>query len=85
MKLYFINGSKQKKELIESYYADDLYDVLLDFFDKHHAYPHTLNIEMNEKDAIIRFESTSECFLIEGVDEDEYSEFSKLLATYSRK
>ena len=44
MTLYFVNGSKQEKKLIETEFADDAYDTMIGFFEEHGKYPHFINM-----------------------------------------
>jgi len=82
--LYFVNGSHQKKKLIESDFADDLYDVLMDFFEEHKHFPRFLQMENKDKAVRITFESASEHFLVEDINEDEASEFEEIIKEYHR-
>lgn len=70
MTLYFVNGSRQKKKNIESDYAEDIYDSILDFFESHGHLPHFLELMQSDKDAVITFESNCEHFLVEDAEED---------------
>ena len=74
MKLYFINGSKQKKLLLESDYSDDIYDTLIGFFEEHERFPHILKAEATDEGIRILFESSSESFLVEDASEEEAEE-----------
>lgn len=82
MLLYFTNDSKQKKKLIESDYAEDIYDTILSFFEEHRKFPHFLHVEQEQDKVKISFESTSEFFYIEGVMAEEYEELQDLFAEY---
>lgn len=84
MKLYFVNGSHQRKLLLESDYADDLYDILIGFFEEHGRYPHFLKIERLETSCEVHLESQSEYFLLEEVDENGITEFSELIEDYNK-
>ena len=72
MELYFTNDSRQKKLLIESDYAEDIYDTTIAFFEEKNKYPHFLHIEETDTNARISFGSTSEFFVIEGFSEEDY-------------
>ena len=82
MLLYFTNDSKQKKNLIESDYAEDIYDTILSFFEEHRKFPHFLRVEQEHDKVKISFESTSEFFYIEGVTVEEYEELQDLFVEY---
>lgn len=71
MILYFINGSMQSKELIESDYAEDIIDIIIDFFESHGAFPHMLEGTRDGEDFLIRWPNTREHFRIKDVGEDE--------------
>ena len=75
MILYFVNGSKQKKELLESDYADDVFDALIGFFEEHRKFPHILEAQEDGDDLKIVFESQSEYFLLCGASPEEKEEF----------
>ncbi|MCR4617051.1 MAG: hypothetical protein K5669_02560 [Lachnospiraceae bacterium] len=81
MKLYFINGSKQRKLLLESDYADDIYDSLIGFFEEHDRFPHILETEMSPEGMRITFESSSESFLVEGASDEEADELKGYIET----
>lgn len=70
MTLYFVNGSRQKKKIIESDYAEDIYDSILDFFESHGHLPHFLELMQSDRDAVVTFESSCEHFLVEDAEED---------------
>ena len=70
--------------MIESDYADDLYDMLIGFFDEHNRYPHFLKCERLNNACKISFESTSEFFLIDGADDEQMNEFAGLVDEYNR-
>lgn len=70
MKLFFVGGSKQEKLLFESDYVDDLYDVMISFFEEHRYYPHFIRFERCENHLFLYFTHTKECFLIKGIDSD---------------
>ena len=82
MKLFFINGSKQKKLLLESDYADDIYDSLIGFFEEHGRFPHFLRADQAEAGISISFESRSESFLIEDASEEETEEIMGYVEEY---
>lgn len=84
MVLYFVNGSHQKKEIIESEYADDLYDMLIGFFEEHKHFPRFLEMRMDGDELIINFESQSEYFLIEEINDEEIKELEELVGEYHR-
>lgn len=75
MKLYFVNGSKQRKFMLETDYVDDIYDEIEAFFCEHHFEPHFLVTKRAENEWQIRFESQSEYFAIENVDDADEEEF----------
>jgi len=71
MILYFVNGSKQRKYLIESDYAEDIIDVVIEFFESHNRFPHKLELVTGEEEIIVQIANTSEHFLItESTEED---------------
>ncbi len=82
MKLYFINGSKQKKLLLESDYADDIYDTLIGFFEENGRFPHFLRADESEEGIVISFESSSESFLIEGASDEDAEEIKGNVEEY---
>ncbi len=82
MKLFFINGSKQKKLLLESDYADDIYDSLIGFFEEHGRFPHFLRADQTDEGILISFESRSESFLIEDTSEEETEEIMGYVEEY---
>lgn len=84
MILYFINGSHQQKVLLESDYVEDLYDILLGFFEDHGRYPHFLTLERVGDSCEIHFESSSEYFFLEGADDEQINEFSELLKEFNQ-
>lgn len=72
MTVYFVNGSLQKKKLIESDYAEDMIDIILDFFESHGSIPHMLEIRREQTDLLVVLPNTREHFLITDVGaEDE--------------
>lgn len=72
MKLYFCGGNKQEKFLFESDYVDDLYDVMIAFFEEHRYFPHFIRLERKEDCLFLFFTHTKECFIIKNaVDECE--------------
>ena len=79
MKIIFVNGSKQQKCLLESDYADDLFDTMIGFFEEHGKYPHFLKAQTEGEDLKITFESQSEYFLLSGASEEQREEFSGFL------
>lgn len=79
MTLYFVNGSRQMKKLMESDYADDLYDVMMGFFEEHGKYPHFLETERVDDGLKIRFESQCEYFYLQGAEEEECEEYEALV------
>ena len=85
MKLYFINGSKQKKLLLESDFSDDIYDSLIGFFEEHGSFPHFLKTDRTAEGIVITFESSSESFLIEDASDEEAEEITeKIKENYRR-
>lgn len=82
MELYFVYGNKQKKKLVESDYADDIYDVVLAFFEEHKVFPHILRLERDGADAIISMPNTAECFCISNIDNEQYMELSGITEEY---
>lgn len=78
MLLYFTNNSKQKKKLIESDYAEDIYDTILSFFEEHRKFPHFLHVEQEDNKTRISFGSVSEFFYVEGVSKMDYKELHEL-------
>lgn len=84
MILYFINGSYQKKKLMESDYADDIYDMLTAFFEEHKHFPRFLKCKRADDSLIINFESVTEHFLVDDASESDEEELSKYIAEYHR-
>ena len=84
MILYFINGSHQRKLLLESDYVDDLYDMLIGFFEEHGKYPHFLKLERLSDNCEIHFESSSEYFMLEGADDEQVNEFSEFVDEFNQ-
>lgn len=84
MILYFVNGSQQKKKLIESDFADDIYDMLIGFFEDHGHYPRFLECKREDESIVISFESASEHFLIENVNDSDEDELMSLVGEYKR-
>ena len=82
MKLYFINGSKQKKLLLESDYSDDIYDPLIGFFEENERFPNILKAEMTNESIRISFESSSESFLVEDASEEETKEIKDYIRNW---
>ena len=82
MKLYFINGSKQKKLLLESDYPDDIFDAVLGFFEEHGKFPHILRVDSKVDGVRVTFESSSESFLIEEVSDEETKELTDIFSEY---
>jgi len=82
MTLFFVNGSRQRKMLLESDFADDLYDVMIGFFEEHGKFPHILETERADGGLKIRFESLCEYFYLEGADEEACEEFEELVGEY---
>lgn len=78
MKLYFTNDSRQKKLLIESDYAEDIYDTTLTFFEEKRRFPHYLHLEEDKQCVKITFGSATECFLVEDYLKDDYEELQEL-------
>lgn len=70
MTLYFVNGSKQKKNIIESDFGEDIIDMIIDFFESHKRFPHILEIVDEADKLIIKINNSSEHFLIEDIDEE---------------
>ena len=82
MILYFVNGSHQQKLLLESDYADDLYDVMIGFFEEHGKYPHFLEMDRFDGSCEIHFESASEYFLLDDAEEPQMDEFEELMGEF---
>ena len=51
MLLYFTNNSKQNKILIETEYAEDVYDEIMAFFEEHGIRPHFVKISMIDRNS----------------------------------
>lgn len=64
MILYFVNGSKQKKYLVESDYAEDIIDVMIEFFESHNRFPHKLELVAVDNEIIVQIANTTEHFLV---------------------
>lgn len=77
MVLYFVNGSKQRKEVVESDYAEDMIDVIIDFFESHHKFPHVMKTVRIDQNLMITMENTAEHFLITDVNADDETEITK--------
>lgn len=84
MKLYFVYGNKQKKKLAESDYADDIYDVIISFFEDHNSFPHIITLCKNQNDAMVEIPNTLEHFLICDITDEQYEELDELVADYKR-
>lgn len=82
MKLYFTNDSKQKKLIIESDYAEDIFDTTIAFFEERKKFPHFLHIDAIENCARISFGSVTEFFLIEDFSEKDYDDLEELFKEY---
>lgn len=82
MKLYFVNGSRQKKLLLESDYSDDIFDGMIGFFEEHEKFPHFLKMEQGPNGIIVSFESSCESFLVEDASDDEIEELRELVEEY---
>ena len=86
MTLYFRGGSKQKKVLISSDFAEDICDVILGFFEEHGKYPHFLQMDLcaGEENVLrISFGSSSEFFFIEQAAEEEIRCFEDFIREYN--
>ena len=81
MTLYFVNGSKQKKYIIESDYGEDIIDMIIDFFETHNRFPHLMQIARVESNLIIRMANSSEHFLVEDVDEENETMITEWINT----
>ena len=81
MILYFVNGSKQKKKIIESDYGEDIIDMIIDFFETHNRFPHMMQIARVESNLIIRMANSSEHFLVEDVDEENETMITEWINT----
>jgi hypothetical protein len=79
MTLYFVNGSKQEKKLIETEYADDAYDTMIGLFEEHGKYPHFINMTDEGDDLKITFESQCEYFLLKDATSDDRDEFLEMM------
>lgn len=64
MIIYFVNGSKQKKYLVESDYAEDIIDVIIEFFESHNRFPHKLELGVMDDELLVKIANTTEHFLI---------------------
>lgn len=82
MKVYFTNDSKQKKTLMESDYAEDIYDVVIAFFEEHHTFPHFLHLEKKGDNAQVSFGSMTEFFVIEDLMDEDYEELEELFRAH---
>ena len=71
MILYFVNGSKQKKYLVESDYAEDIIDVIVEFFESHNRFPHRLELVVADDEIIVKIANTTEYFLITEVASED--------------
>lgn len=74
MYLYFVNGSKQRKELVESDYVEDIIDVMIDFFETHNRFPHVMQAVRKDEFVMIIMANTSEHFLVTDVSEEDEEE-----------
>ena len=81
MTLYFVNGSKQKKYIIESDYGEDIIDMIIDFFETHNRFPHLMKIAREESNLIICMANSSEHFLVEDVDEENETMITEWINT----
>lgn len=84
MILYFVNGSHQRKCLFESDFVDDLYDVMIGFFEEHGKFPHFLEMKKDSNCCGVYFESSSEYFLFENIDNNQIEELSELIAEFNQ-
>ena len=80
MHLYFINGSKQEKKLATSDYIEDLFDVMLEFFESHQRFPHFLHTNLLVDKIEIRFESPCEYFVILKATSQHLDELQQLIS-----
>ena len=83
MTLYFVNGSKQKKYIIESDYGEDIIDMIIDFFEKHNRFPHMLSITNEDDNLIINIINSSEHFLVEDIDGENEDIITEWINTIS--
>lgn len=79
MHCYFENGSKQKKLLVETDYAEDILDVMEGFFEEHGHRPHVLTPIRKENSLRLSMESGCEAFVIDDISEDQVTELLELL------
>lgn len=80
MTLYFTNDSKQKRMMIKTNYVDDIYDMIICFFEDHKIRPKFLQLDDIEDGWKISFGSMSEFFYVEGVTDEnrrDLEEFRK--------
>lgn len=71
MILYFVNGGKQKKYLVKSDYAEDIIDVIIEFFESHNRFPHRLELVVVDDEIIVKMANTTEHFLITEVASED--------------
>lgn len=74
MILYFTNNSKQKKILIETDFVEDIYDVILAFFEDYKIRPHFIRFDSSCEECKITWDSLSEMFVCENIDENQVKE-----------
>lgn len=79
MILYFVNGSRQKKFLLQSDFVDDIYDVIIGFFEEHGKFPHILTGMKKDDKFEVHFDNSCEVFLIEDADNDNQNELMNII------
>lgn len=83
MELRFVNGSNQKKKIIESDYMEDIIDMIIDFFETHNRFPHVMYLEHENDNICVSFIGTCEHFEILHVDEDGKCELADWVNRYN--
>lgn len=57
--------------MVESDYAEDIIDVMIEFFESHNRFPHRLELVVVDNEIIVQIVNTTEHFLItEATSED---------------
>ena len=74
MQCYFENGSKQRKLLVETDYAEDIFDVIEGFFEEHGHKPHILIPIVSDGVLRIGMQSGCETFVIDVITNDQIEE-----------
>lgn len=82
MKLLFVNDSRQRRELIETDYAEDVYDTIISFFEDNRVRPHFLEIANEDEVAVVSFGSMSEKFVVEDIEKEDIEIIRSLILNH---